>query len=322
MSSRSSFSSSIDSSASKGFSIRKSNGQTVNLLNDEMAATHNNESVRLQGMTNAVPGTAQLIISQQMTYPLSMPARNNSGIVPQRAQFHPYRSLTIPPPVQMPQQSSVSQQVPLYGIVSTQNTSATSHPPIVAAALASLTRSSSTPFVTASATETSNATKSTMMSPESDLGTEEEHLASTLLAFASSTASQQSYLPSMAYQDSTQVQQPLSIGRPRKTRGLPTPDSDTSESKHSALSSRSNGEPKTALGRPVKHSNYEIDDSKGRDKRFKCPHPGCNSRFSNRGHVERHMRVHTGEKPFKCLLAECPKRFSRRKFTISDTSVQ
>ncbi|GBM20982.1 Early growth response protein 1 [Araneus ventricosus] len=35
----------------------------------------------------------------------------------------------------------------------------------------------------------------------------------------------------------------------------------------------------------------------------------CDKQFYQRGHLEDHMRIHTGEKPFVCEM--CPKKFSK-----------
>lgn len=48
--------------------------------------------------------------------------------------------------------------------------------------------------------------------------------------------------------------------------------------------------------------------------RFFCDVEGCHAAFEHRGHLERHMRKHTQEKPFVCPLPICSRRFSRRKF--------
>jgi len=42
---------------------------------------------------------------------------------------------------------------------------------------------------------------------------------------------------------------------------------------------------------------------------FICQVAGCGQFFSRKEHLERHLLMHTGEKPFKCSL--CPKAFSR-----------
>lgn len=42
---------------------------------------------------------------------------------------------------------------------------------------------------------------------------------------------------------------------------------------------------------------------------FICQVTGCGQFFSRKEHLERHLLMHTGEKPFRCIL--CPKGFSR-----------
>ncbi|KAG0767846.1 hypothetical protein G6F57_002840 [Rhizopus arrhizus] len=46
-------------------------------------------------------------------------------------------------------------------------------------------------------------------------------------------------------------------------------------------------------------------------KRFACSYPNCNMQFNRAGHLIRHERKHTGEKPFECREPTCYKRFSR-----------
>lgn len=50
---------------------------------------------------------------------------------------------------------------------------------------------------------------------------------------------------------------------------------------------------------------------KQRPKKFKCPH--CNVAFSNNGQLKGHIRIHTGERPFKCDEANCGKTFTRNE---------
>lgn len=50
---------------------------------------------------------------------------------------------------------------------------------------------------------------------------------------------------------------------------------------------------------------------KQRPKKFKCPH--CSVAFSNNGQLKGHIRIHTGERPFKCDEANCGKTFTRNE---------
>lgn len=50
---------------------------------------------------------------------------------------------------------------------------------------------------------------------------------------------------------------------------------------------------------------------KQRPKKFKCPH--CDVAFSNNGQLKGHIRIHTGERPFKCDESNCGKTFTRNE---------
>nr|XP_031842877.1 Krueppel-like factor 16 [Nomia melanderi] len=50
---------------------------------------------------------------------------------------------------------------------------------------------------------------------------------------------------------------------------------------------------------------------KHRPKNFRCEH--CDVAFSNKGQLKGHIRIHTGERPFKCDAAGCGKSFTRNE---------
>lgn len=45
------------------------------------------------------------------------------------------------------------------------------------------------------------------------------------------------------------------------------------------------------------------------ERPFSCPH--CHRRFSRSDHLKTHVRTHTGERPFVCHMPGCGKRFAR-----------
>ncbi|KAI8899295.1 hypothetical protein BC833DRAFT_506857, partial [Globomyces pollinis-pini] len=49
---------------------------------------------------------------------------------------------------------------------------------------------------------------------------------------------------------------------------------------------------------------------------FICEFPNCTRAFSTSGHLSRHIKIHTGDKPHECLISNCSKRFSRKDSMI------
>ncbi|RKP37607.1 hypothetical protein BJ085DRAFT_8681, partial [Dimargaris cristalligena] len=43
-----------------------------------------------------------------------------------------------------------------------------------------------------------------------------------------------------------------------------------------------------------------------------CSHAGCSAHFRRLEHLRRHNLIHTNEKPHRCTVPGCDKRFARR----------
>lgn len=55
---------------------------------------------------------------------------------------------------------------------------------------------------------------------------------------------------------------------------------------------------------------------KPKDKRFICDHSGCDKCFDSKSNLERHKRIHSGEKPFGCDIAGCGQRFTQKTHLV------
>lgn len=68
--------------------------------------------------------------------------------------------------------------------------------------------------------------------------------------------------------------------------------------------------------RPIGGGITQRENSSGRQdssikKKYGCPR--CNVTCSNQGQLRDHMRVHTGERPFRCTFQNCTRSFARNE---------
>ncbi|EFO98174.1 CRE-EGRH-1 protein [Caenorhabditis remanei] len=61
--------------------------------------------------------------------------------------------------------------------------------------------------------------------------------------------------------------------------------------------------------KPNKINNIQANKMPLQDRPYKCPRDGCDRRFSRSDELTRHIRIHTGQKPFQCRI--CMRAFSR-----------
>lgn len=64
---------------------------------------------------------------------------------------------------------------------------------------------------------------------------------------------------------------------------------------------------------PRRLSNDPVAVRRRNDRRHACPEPNCTRRFVNRLDLERHMRTHTGERPYQCTVCH---KFFRQTGTL------
>ncbi|KAG4427668.1 hypothetical protein IFR05_016849 [Cadophora sp. M221] len=75
------------------------------------------------------------------------------------------------------------------------------------------------------------------------------------------------------------------------------------------MGSEDNGEEASDDGASVNADGSRSSKKKGKSQRFYCQdYPPCNLSFTRSEHLARHIRKHTGERPFQC---HCSRRFSR-----------
>ncbi|KAJ2435099.1 hypothetical protein GGF42_009114, partial [Coemansia sp. RSA 2424] len=48
------------------------------------------------------------------------------------------------------------------------------------------------------------------------------------------------------------------------------------------------------------------------ERPFRCPQPTCAKAFSRPDQVTRHQRMHSGERPFACPVERCTKTFATK----------
>merc|ERR1712080_268362 len=53
------------------------------------------------------------------------------------------------------------------------------------------------------------------------------------------------------------------------------------------------------------------------ERPFVCSEANCRRRFAERGNLKRHMRVHTGERPFACHHDGCLRKFARMRHLMA-----
>ncbi|KAJ3093255.1 transcriptional repressor [Physocladia obscura] len=66
----------------------------------------------------------------------------------------------------------------------------------------------------------------------------------------------------------------------------------------------------------VKQETPIMKDGK-KSRNYRCLYSGCGLEFLSKGHLVRHVRIHNGERPFKCSLPNCYMTFPR-----SDTAMK
>ncbi|KAJ9133435.1 C2H2 transcription factor [Pleurostoma richardsiae] len=134
----------------------------------------------------------------------------------------------------------------------------------------------------------------------------------TRATFAADAMSQQKPLPSSPFPQAVQVLESLEKKTPtrgnsqhsRKSRESEDVDMDESDGEGAAGDDDVGSDGEESVNADGTRSN-----KKKKSQRFYCTdYPPCNLSFTRSEHLARHIRKHTGERPFQC---HCSRRFSR-----------
>jgi len=69
---------------------------------------------------------------------------------------------------------------------------------------------------------------------------------------------------------------------------------------------------KSECGRYLENKSFSEKSSVDNGNMMACGFAGCGKTFSKRVHLDAHIRVHLGEKPFRCPWINCGKAFTRQ----------
>ncbi|KAL2126669.1 hypothetical protein VTI74DRAFT_433 [Chaetomium olivicolor] len=131
----------------------------------------------------------------------------------------------------------------------------------------------------------------------------------TRATFTTSGLASQKPLPTSPFPESVQIPEPTTAprreGSQRSRRSKESDDVDMDES-----DAEGHGADDGAAGSDDESVNADGTKSKKKkSQRFYCTdYPPCNLSFTRSEHLARHIRKHTGERPFQC---HCSRRFSR-----------